>query len=274
MAVSTSPDIPGTGWKKCLGGWYSAGTNCNTTCTKDKYGNPPGGTWTYFSDTQTGTPWEKTQYQRGGRTVPTQTWDLGAIQSSDGQDLQIYLFARAEQACAWNQPACENMPWANSSIPRVTLTAPVCPLDPPVLESVTQESNVCNNCVDAYVTFAAQDFEGQDGVLLTLDYKYGEGSWDDAMFDSQELTAYSDWRNQFKLPCLMPEREVCWRARYVTTRGTTSKSDYTYGCFKTGFVPPVWMEVPALTVSECTAMSQGKAIPEYDYVIDYWGNRL
>lgn len=274
MAVSTSPNVPETGWKKCLGGWYSAGTNCNTTCTPDRYGNPPGGTWMWWSDTQAGTPWDKSQHQRGGRTIPTQTWNLGQVQSKDGQDLQIYMFARGERACTWNKPDCNAMPWVASSIPRVTLTAPVCPLEPPVLEQIDQEEKICDNCVEVDLIFAGADFGNRDGVIIAVDFKYGNEPWDTALYTSQEVSARDGARVKVPLGCLIPERQVCWRAQYITTSGETSKSEYSEGCFMTKFIPPAWMEVPPLSVAECTMMSQGKPVPEFSYVTNYWGSRL
>lgn len=269
MAVSTSPDIPNDGWHKCLGGWYAAGTNCNTTCTKDKYGNPPGGTWMWWSDTQIGTPWDKSQHQRGGRTIETQTWNLGPIQSRDGQDLQIYMFARLEQACAWNFPGCENMPFVNSSIPRVTLTAPVCPLDPPVLSEVRQEQNVCDNCADVTMDFEPSDLGGRDSAMLTVDFKYGDEPWDVALYTSANVTATAESKTSVYLGCLIPMRKVCWRARYITGEGETAKSEYSEGCFDVIFVPPVTMVVPPLDNEDCFRMANGRPIKEFEYMTDY-----
>lgn len=274
MAVSVSPDIPASGWKKCLGGWYSAGTNCNTTCTKDKYGNPPGGTWMYWSDTQADEPWTQKQYQRGGRTIPTLTWNLGPVQSKNGQDLHVYMFARGERACTWNKPDCNSMPWVPSSVPRVDLIAPVCPLEPPVLTTVQQKPDVCESCVDAYLYFAPQDFGNREGVILAVDYKYGNEPWDTALYTSQQVQAGSNSEVMVTLNCLIPERKVCWRAQYITTSGDTSKSEYAEGCFMTEFIPPAWMEVPSLTVAECTLMTQGKPVPEFDHLTNYWGETL
>lgn len=271
IAVSTSPDLPNSGWKKCLGGWYAAGTNCNTSCTKDKWGNPPGGTWVYFSDTQAGTAWEKTQYQRGGRKLETLTWNMGQIGSQNGQDLQLYMFARGEQACSYDQPACANMPWAASSIPRVTLTAPVCPLGKPTLNSIDQSQNICDNCVDVELVFDAEDFTGS-GVLLEVDYRYEKDSWEFAK--SVSVGTIEGTRTKVSLPCLQPEKTVCFRARYVTSSGQTMKSEYESTCFDTIFIPPVWMTVPPLTVPECTAMTQGKALDQFDHLTNYWGERL
>lgn len=275
ISFSLSPEIPGdASWKKCLGGWYTAGTNCNTTCTKDQYGNPPGGTYMWWSDTQAGTPWEKTQYQRGGRTIPTLTWDLGAVQPADGQDMIVYVFARAQRACTWNLPDCNNIPWVASSVPRVALVAPVCPLDPPTHLHTDQVSNVCNNCVDVTLTFQAPDATEKDGVILTVDYKYGDDDWGVAQYQSYQVSGDMTRDIEIHLDCLLPESKVCWRAQFMTTKGATAKSEYSYGCFETNFIPPAWMEVPPLSVAECTAMSQGKPIEEFTYVTNYWGNRV
>lgn len=275
IAASFNPDMPSDGeWKKCQGGWYSAGTNCNTTCTKDKYGNPPGGTWMYWSDTQAGTAWEKTQYQRGGRRLETLTWDMGEVRSTDGQDLQVYIFARGERSCTWDLPACGSMPWTPSTIPRVAVTAPVCPLDPPVLESIAQKQRVCENCVDAYLTFAASELGGRDRVLIVVDYKYGDEPWDVSLHSSVEMTVNANQPVTVLLPCLIPERKVCWRAQYLTTEGETMKSEYSSDCFMTEFIPPVWMEVPPLSKQECTLLTQGKPVDVFDHLTNYWGDEL
>lgn len=272
MAVSTSPDIPNSGWKKCLGGWYAAGTNCNTTCPKDK--NPPGGTWYWFSDTQAGTKWDKSQHQHGGRKLETLTWNLGEIQSENGIDLKLYMFARAEQACQWNQPDCNTIPFAPSSIPRVELTAPVCPFEAPVLSRVRQSPDICKNCVDVTLDFAQAQVGDREGVLLVVDYKYSNEPWDESMYTSKEVGVSDGDSISLPLGCLIPNREVCWRAKHITTMGETAESDYVEGCFTTEFVPPVWMEVPPISVAECTRLANGRPLPEFTYITNYYGERL
>lgn len=268
-------NIPANSWHKCLGGWYSAGTNCDTTCTKDKYGNPPGGTWMWWSDNRVGTAWEKTNHQRGGRTIPTQTWNLGQIQSKDGKDLQLYAYARLEQACTWQFPGCANMPFVNSSIPQAILTAPVCPLDPPVYVGNSQEQHVCESCVDVFMEFEPSDLGGRDSGKIYIDYKYGDEPWDVALHSSVDADVFADG-NPIIVPirCLIPDTKVCWRAQFLTGEGETAKSEYSEGCFMTQFIPPVWMEVPPVSVQECTLIQQGKPVEVFDHLTNYWGDEL
>lgn len=277
MAVTTvntnDPNaIPAGAWHKCLGGWYSAGTNCDTTCTKDQYGNPPGGTWMYWSDTQAGTAWEKTQHQRGGRNIPTQTWNLGQVQSMGGRDLQLYAYARMEQACTWNFPGCQNMPFVNSSVPKIPITAPVCPLDPPVYAGNYQKQRVCDNCVDVYLQFAASELGGRDNATIEVDYKYQGESWSEALSTSK--TVHADTPIEVLLSCTIPNRMLCWRARFVTGDGETAKSEYSEGCFMTEFIPPIWMEVPPVSTQECVLITQGKPVDKFDHLTNYWGDEL
>lgn len=277
MAISPVNDafaVPADQWHKCLGGWYSAGTNCDTTCTKDRYGNPPGGTYMWWSDTQAGTAWEKTQHQRGGRNIPTQTWNLGQIQSRDGKDLQLYAYARLEQACVWQFPGCANMPYVDSSIPQIPLTAPVCPLDPPVYTGNYQEQRVCDNCVDVYMQFEPSDLGGRDGGKIVVDYKYGDEPWDVALHTSEEMDVVAGQEITVLLRCLIPDRKVCWRAQFLTGEGETAKSEYSYGCFQTEFIPPVWMTVPPVSVQECTLLQQGRPVKPFDHLTNYWGDEL
>lgn len=274
IAASLNYGIPNSGWKKCLGGWYAAGTNCNTTCSKDKYGNPPGGTIMYWADNQAGPAWATNDYQRGGRTIPTLEWDMGPVESQDGQGLKVYIIARAERACAWNRPACENMPWTPSTVPIRDFTAPTCPLPQPVFKGSGCKQHVCEDCVDELLTFEAADFSGLEGVVLVVDYKYGDEDWDVALHYTARNDAVEFEDTTVTLPCCIPDRDIVWRAQYMTTKGTTSKSEYAYGTIHSCFLPPAWMEVPPVSVQECTLIQQGKEVKPFDHLTNYWGEDL
>lgn len=228
----------------------------------------------YWADNQAGPKWSKDNYQRGGRTIDHLTWDMGAVESQDGQDLMVYIFARAEMACVWNRPACENMPFTPSSIPRREFIAPICPLPEPKFKGMECKQHVCDNCVDQILTFEGDDFNGTDDVRLVIDYHYDGEGWDSSLHNTVFIDAHEFENTTITVPCMIPNRHFYWRAQYVTGQGTTMKSEYAYGDNMTCFVPPAWMEVPPLSVQECTTLYQARPIPEFDHLTNYWGDEL
>jgi len=228
----------------------------------------------YWEDNQAGPAWAKNDYQRGGRNVETLTWDMGEIEAKDGLDLKIYIFARAQMTCAWNFPGCDGLNWTPSSVPRVEFNAPICPLPEPVFSSSGCKQHVCENCVDEILTFEAADFNGLEGVILVVDYKYGDEPWNVALHYTESVAATEGEPTTITLPCCIADRDIEWRAQYMTTQGTNSKSEYAYGKLHSCFLPPAWMEVPPVSTQECTLIQQGKEVKPFDHLTNYFGDEL
>ena len=272
LAVVTGqfvPDESSASWHKCLGGWYTAGVNCNAPCGTDRWGNAPGGTWGYWNDRDgAGSAFEQTQYQSFSRNVPDQTWNLGQIAPTNGNTAQIWVIAHWQQGVGYGLNC--NIPFAgNSYVAGMSFDVPVLQLCPPVHESTTQEEDVCNNCVDAEVCFEPSDLGGQPQVNLVVDYKYDGQGWDQAM--TITTVAYKDQRTCVTLKCLKPSSKVCWRARYELMSGYTAHSEWETGCFNTLFVPSIGMIVPDIDIVECTRLAQGKCLDHFTTEVGYYG---
>lgn len=274
LAVNSVQQVPSEGsplWHKCLGGWYAGGVTCGTACVTDKWGNKPGGTWYYWSDHTPGTAYDKSNYQHGARRVPDQTWNLGKIRPENGNTVKIWVIAHAQQAVAFlnNNTIC-NQPFAGGSyVSGLSFDVPVLEICPPELLEVEQRTVICDGCVFADMTFAASDLGGQSGVNLAVEFIYEGQSWDQA--SRVVVPAVKDVETVVTSPCLLPEKRVCWRARYELSQGFSAESKWTSQCFKTAFIPSVGMIVPDINDTECTEIGQGKYVEQFDKEVGYYG---
>lgn len=272
LAVTTSQSVPSEwdgAWHKCLGGWYTAGVSCGSGCTTDRYGNAPGGTWGYWNDKEGASyAFDQTQYQSFSRNVPDQTWNLGPIAPTNGNTTQIWVVAHWQQGVGYGLDC--NIPFAgNTYVAGMSFEVPVLQLCPPEFESIVQQENVCNNCVDAQICFEASELGNQPSVNLVLDYMYDGQDWSQAM--STTVTAYKNTPTCVNIPCLKPSTTVLWRARYELASGYTAHSEYTSGRFPSLFVPSIGMIVPDIDEVECTMLSQGKCLEHFTKEVGYNG---
>lgn len=272
LAVVTSQSVPAewdSSWHKCLGGWYTAGVSCGSGCATDRYGNAPGGTWGYWNDKEGASyAFDQSQYQSFSRNVPDQVWNLGQIAPTNGNTAQIWVIAHWQQGVGYGLDC--NIPFAgNSYVAGMSFEVPVLQLCPPVFEYMTQEENVCNNCVDAELCFEASELGNQPSVNLVVDYMYEGQDWSQAM--TKTVTAYKNQRTCITLNCLKPSSVVLWRARYELSSGYTAHSEYESGRFPTLFVPSIGMIVPDITDVECTKLAQGKCLDHFTKEVGYYG---
>ena len=263
------PDEGSDSWRKCLGGWYAAGVSCGGACTTDRYGNVPGGTYGYWNDREGASyAFDQSQYQSFSRNIPDQTWNLGHIAPTDGNTTKIWVIAHWQQGVGYGLNC--NIPFAgNSYVAGMSFDVPVLQLCPPVLESIEQTEDVCDNCVNAELCFEANDLGGQPNVNLVVDYKYAGQTWEQAM--TKTVVAYKNVRSCITLNCVKPSTRVEWRARYELSVGYTAHSEWLEGSFDSLFVPSIGMIVPDITTEECTALGRGDYIEHFTKEVSYYG---
>lgn len=266
------PAVPSAGdpvWHKCLGGWYAAGVTCGTACVTDAWGNRPGGTWYIWNDKNgNGTPFSKTQYQTGGRFVADQTWNLGKVYPGDGAMPRVWIIAYPQEAVTNYDPHC-NIPFSTGAfVSGISIDVQMLSICPPEISQVHQKDRVCDNCVETTLEFEGNELGGLPGASLEVSFKYKGQPWDQAVTVS--WNAFKDEPTFVEIGCLIPSREVEWRARYVVGGQYDAKSEYSYGTFETLFVPPTDMIVPDINPGECTQITQGKELPHFNKEIGYY----
>lgn len=272
LAVVPNQVVPAesdASWHKCLGGWYTAGVSCGSGCGTDQYGNAPGGTYGYWNDRNGASyAFDQTQFQSFSRNVPDQVWNLGPIAPTDGNTTKIWVIAQWQQGVGYGLNC--NIPFAgNSYVAGMSFDVPVLQLCPPEFESIEQIEDLCENCVDTTITFAASELGNQPSVNLALDYMYEGQDWSQAM--TKTVTAYKNTMTSITLNCLKPTSTVLWRARYELASGYTAHSEYESGRFNTLFVPSIGMVVPDIDATECTMLAQGKCLDHFTKEVGYYG---
>lgn len=268
------PSIPAENspaWHKCLGGWYAAGVTCAPTCSP--YGNPPGGTRYVWNDYNgNGARFAKTQGQTGGRIIPDQTWNLGKIKYGNGVVPHVWIIAYPQQAVTNSDPNCNIPFYAKSFVSGVSVTVQMLQICPPSFKDTGQTPDVCNDCVNTILKFNATEFGGIGDATIEVEYKYAGQAWNQAM-RTQEIV-HENQAHEVDLGCLIHSKTVEWRARYTVAGASEAKSEYTYGSFDTLFIPPSDMVVPDIDEQECTTLTQGKLVPEFDHLTNYWREDL
>lgn len=270
------PQVPASSdpvWHKCLGGWYAAGVTCGTSCSEDAWGNRPGGTNYIWNDVNgNGTAWSRQQGQSGARSVPDQTWNLGKVRPGNGAQPRVWIIAYPQQAVTNNDPQC-NLPFlATAFVSGISIDVQMLSICPPELQTVIQKTRVCDNCVDVTMQFEGNELGGLNEANLEVSYKYAGQSWDEAV--TVQTWAYKDQITTIYLGCLIDSRDVEWRAKYTVGGQYDAESEYNYGTFTTLFIPPADMIVPDISEEECTTLTQGKELPEFDHLTNYWREDL
>lgn len=144
--------------------------------------------------------------------------------------------------------------------------------DPPEVLEIVQTPRICDSIVDAEFTFGAPILNGGH---LELQWHYNGEDWS----NPYTVTAPSNRDNevvivaQNLIPTSCDITTVYWRARFVSDVDYLFDSEYTYGEFDVLFIPPVWMNVPDISDSECENISSGKPIDEFGEVVYYTGEK-
>lgn len=134
----------------------------------------------------------------------------------------------------------------------------------PVLQGIAQNDRICDNLVDAFLTFENPPVSGID---LVLQYRYEGQEWSE---ERQTATnAYRDAETIINVYDLIPRTKVYWRAKYVPTLAKVNESEWAYGEFTTMFIPPTDMTVPDISTPECTAIGRGDYIEKYKDIVYY-----
>lgn len=268
IAASLSPTRPADNsdrWVKCLGGWYAAGANCGVTCTRDIYGNPPGGTRYVWGSKAIGTRYSKVNGQTPGRmdTGPFQ-WNLGKVAATAGT--QLYLFTDVLQAVtnSENGANCGSQRFLGTGRMAVLgFELPFLNLCPPDLDTIVQQAAVCEGYAYADFTFLASELGGLDGANIVIEYKYQNQSWNDAV--EVNTWATKGEPTNIRINNLIPQRMVDWRAKYSVAGNWQAESRTISGSFATKFIPSPQMIATDINEEECTKLGQGRLLSEYTF---------
>lgn len=145
--------------------------------------------------------------------------------------------------------------------------------DPPKLINIDQTARICDNVVDATFHF---EHPNLNGAKLLLQWRYEGQDWSDTRQNTvtgKRSDEQVDIIARDLIPTTCEPTKVYWRARWQPTISTLQPSEWTYGEFYTIFVPPVWMNVPDITVEECNAVGKGDLLDEYEEVVYYNGQK-
>lgn len=131
----------------------------------------------------------------------------------------------------------------------------------PVHTGTAQTPDICENQVQADLTFEAPPIEGAE---LYLEYRYEGQGWSEDR--SVSRLASRGMPVTVSLYNLIPTNHtkepviVYWRAKYRPVTVKMVESDWAYGQTQVMYVPAPNMTVPDITAMECSAITRGDYI--------------
>lgn len=135
----------------------------------------------------------------------------------------------------------------------------------PILNGITQVEDICENYVNATLTFEPINLSG---ATLYLEYRYGSQDWSASRSVTVPVT--KDTPTSVILTNLIPTNytnkptTVYFRAKYKPSVSTLNESDWLYEDFITIYIPAPNMTVPDIDIQECNTISKGGYIPKYE----------
>lgn len=255
LVTASNPSAPGkgdSGWKKCMGGWWSAAptANCTSHC-------PGGGTLYWWN------AWNKfgTAYEKHGNT-PTRkdnniSWNLG-VPKSDSQ--VIALFARAARG------NCSNAAFSSADGDAqqcIFFTIPAVNICPPELNSVVFERDICEERITATLNVTTPDNQMETDLVVQYEAIDDPNDWEDRKAKMQVFTNVAS-KSTFDVTLdesLIPNTTYCFRI-YLQADG--KKSDPVTLCGQpTPYIPPVTCMIPLFKETECETLKIGDCIDEF-----------
>lgn len=137
-------------------------------------------------------------------------------------------------------------------------------LPAPKLLEIEQKENICENYVDAFLTF---DEATITGAGLEVQWRYEGEDWSDRK--DIKVSSPLGQKVTVTLNKLVPDTKVYFRARRIPLTTKMVASDWIYGDFKTLWIPPIPMTVPDITEQECLTIRRGGCIDKFDHVVYY-----
>lgn len=146
--------------------------------------------------------------------------------------------------------------------------------DPPKLISVTQADDICENEVEACLTFEPCSCEG---MALYLEYHFNGESWEDAKAKGQvwQVNASHTSRNTICLQHLPPTNHtwspvvLYWRAKYIPVATTMPETAFVEGNSQIIFILHPHETVPDISPQECAMLQRGDLIGKYEEEVCY-----
>lgn len=138
-------------------------------------------------------------------------------------------------------------------------------LPTPILVRVDQVEDICENYVDATLTFEPINL---GGTQLYIEYRYGSQDWSSSR--SVTVPVAKDSPTTVILTGLIPTNHtnspvtLYFRAKYIPTVTTLNESDWLYEDFVTIYIPAPNMTVPDINTQECNTISKGGYIPNFE----------
>lgn len=136
--------------------------------------------------------------------------------------------------------------------------------DKPILKDVTQTANICDNTVDACLTFGPCSC---DGMGLYLEWVYPGQTF--SKKQSVQINASADSDNVICLYDLVSTNhrnyptDVYWRAKYVPVTSTMDETPFIISQFETIFILHPHEPVPDINEAECLLLQRGALIEPY-----------
>lgn len=141
--------------------------------------------------------------------------------------------------------------------------------DPPKLLSVRQADDICENDVEACLTFEPCSC---DGMGLRLEYMFTGDTWENANAKGQQMqidAAYES-TNTICLSHLPPTNHTSaplrlyWRAKFVPVTSDMPETKWVEGSFNMMFILAPHETVPDISPQECMQLQRGDLIPKYE----------
>lgn len=243
--LGTPPGMPAEGdggWRKCLGGWWSAYQNCAYEgCGGTIYN------WNKWDGV------DAKFVQNGntpGRLDGPIEWDLGEIEPNES--LGIFIYARPVRG------TCDGQRMDGKAATfSVAFPVPMPKLCPPDINRIEMWRDICEEIVGADVIVDIPALGGKDSATLIVEYVPTGGGGGTI---SQEVTPNST--ATVHIPKLSPNMRYCFRARLTASKVESEWSEQV--CEQTLFFPRADWVVPELSDEECEAMVEGDCIPEFE----------
>lgn len=141
--------------------------------------------------------------------------------------------------------------------------------DDPVLISITQTEDICENEVEVCFRFAPCSCEGMG---FHFEYHYDGESWSDAKANGQivDFPASAAAANSFCLQHIPPTNHtnkpviIYWRAKYYPITADMPETEWTEGNFQVVFILHPHETVPDISPQECAMLERGELIGKYE----------
>lgn len=146
--------------------------------------------------------------------------------------------------------------------------------DAPSLITVTQNDDICDNTVEACLTFDACSC---DGMGLVVEYMFGGDTWEGAKAKGQSVQIDASYvsKNTICLSGLPPTNHtktptiLYWRAKFVPVTSDMPETEWTTGNLNMIFILAPHETVPDINPQECMNLQRGTLIDKYEQEVCY-----